>query len=83
METIDFIQEKNKFGLHVRKLREKIKSAEYPEKCISLQEITDKTSHITKKTLGNIERGQTNPKFETLLVLAQILNVSLLELIDY
>lgn len=83
MKTIDFSIEKKKLGNHVKNLRENLKSEEYKNREISQQELTDKTNLISKKTLGEIERGETNPKFETLLVLASILEVSLVKLLDY
>jgi len=36
-----------------------------------------------KKTIGQIERGEVNVQFETLLALTQVLNISLRELLDY
>ncbi|NGX82683.1 helix-turn-helix transcriptional regulator [Aequorivita sp. KMM 9714] len=83
MKTIDFSLEKKKFGKHVRKLRRRLKSIDYPNRSISQQELTDKTSNLSKKTLGEIERGETNAQFESLLVLAQILEVSFSELMNY
>lgn len=83
MDAIDFTLEKKKFGEHVRRLRERLESTDYAGRSISQQEITDKTTLITKKTLGKIERGETNPKFETLIALAKLLKVSLPELMDY
>lgn len=83
MDRIDYVEERKKFGEHVTKLREKIKSIDYPERSISQQELSDKSEDITKKTLGAIERGETNPKFETLIALAHVLNVSLKELFSY
>lgn len=83
MDIINYEKERKKFGKHVVKLRERIKSIDYPERSISQQELCDKNQGITKKTLGAIERGETNPKFETILALAKLLGVSLKELFDY
>lgn len=83
MESINFEQEKKKFGQHVRRLRQKLESTDYDGRSVSQQEITDRSSLLTKKTLGEIERGETNSKFETLLKLSKLLNVTLLELMDY
>ena len=83
MNEIDFIQERIKFGKHVLKLRRKIKSVEYQNRAISQQELADRNDYITKKTIGQIERGELNAQFETLLALAHVLNVSLKELLDY
>ena len=83
MDRINYVEERKKFGEHVTKLREKIRSVDYPDRSISQQELSDKCENITKKTLGAIERGETNPKFETLIALAYVLNVSLQELFNY
>ncbi|WP_299546942.1 helix-turn-helix transcriptional regulator [Seonamhaeicola sp.] len=83
MDKIDNDEAKKKFGKHIVKLRERVRSADYPERGISQQELSDKSDCITKKTLGAIERGETNPKFETLIALANVLGVSLKELFDF
>lgn len=83
MNEIDFTKERIKFGKHVLKLRRKIKSVEYQNRAISQQELADRSDYITKKTIGQIERGEVNAQFDTLLALAQALNVSLKELVDY
>lgn len=83
MNEIDFNEERIKFGKHVLKLRRKIKSVEYQNKSISQQELADNSDYIAKKTLGQIERGEVNFQFETLVALAQVLKVSLKELLDY
>lgn len=83
MNEIDFKEEKIKFGKHVLKLRKKIKSAEYANRSISQQELADRSDSINKKTIGQIERGETNPSFETLFALSKALNVSLKQLLDY
>tara|TARA_R110002096_G_scaffold418127_1_gene622037 strand:- start:149 stop:424 length:276 start_codon:yes stop_codon:yes gene_type:complete len=83
MDKINYEKKKIKFGKHIVKLRERIKSIDYPDRSISQQELSDKNQGITKKTLGAIERGETNPKFETILALANLLGVSLKELFDF
>ncbi|AWH86295.1 XRE family transcriptional regulator [Flavobacterium album] len=83
MENVDFITERKKFGRHILKLRKKISSKDYPGKFISQQELADRSGNITKKTIGQIERGDINPSFETLLVLAQALHISIQELFNY
>ncbi|MDL2145068.1 helix-turn-helix transcriptional regulator [Flavobacterium tructae] len=83
MNEIDFIQERIKFGKHVLNLRRKIKSVEYQNRPMSQQELADRSDYINKKTIGQIERGEVNVQFETLLALAQVLNISLKELLDY
>lgn len=83
MNEIDFITERIKLGKHILKLRRKIKSVEYQNRSISQQELADRSDYINKKTIGQIERGEVNVQFETLLALAQVLNVSLKDLLDY
>jgi transcriptional regulator with XRE-family HTH domain len=83
MNEIDFIGERIKFGKHVLKLRRKIKSVDYQNRAISQQELADRSDYVNKKTIGQIERGEVNAQFETLLALAHVLNVSLKELLDY
>ncbi|WP_157972952.1 helix-turn-helix domain-containing protein [Aureibaculum luteum] len=83
MNKIDFIKEKKIFGKHVRKLRKTIKSSEYINRNISQQELSDRSEYISKKTIGEIERGETNPSFETLLILAKVLEVDPKELFDF
>jgi len=83
MNKIDFIQERIKFGKHVLRLRRKIKSVEYENRPMSQQELADRSDYINKKTIGQIERGEVNVQFETLLALARVLNISLKELLDY
>ncbi|MBY0486110.1 MAG: helix-turn-helix domain-containing protein [Flavobacteriaceae bacterium] len=83
MDIYKIIEEKKRFGKHVLFLRRKIKSSDYPDKFISQQELSDRSDSISKKTIGEIERGETNPSFETLYVLAKALNVSLKELFNF
>lgn len=83
MNKIDFFNERIKFGKHVLKLRRKITSVEYQNRSISQQELADGSDYINKKTIGQIERGEVNVQFETLLALAQALKISLKELLDY
>ncbi|MBC9794890.1 helix-turn-helix domain-containing protein [Sinomicrobium weinanense] len=83
MKTINFIKERKKFGKHVLELRKKIKSTEYKNRSISQQELSDRSEYLSKKTIGEIERGETNPSFDTLLALTQVLDVSLRDLMEY
>lgn len=83
MDLNNFTEEKRKFGKNVIKLRERMKSSEYKNRSISQQELSDKGGCFSKKTLGEIERGDGNPTLETILALAKILEVSPKELFDY
>ncbi len=83
MNKIDFIKKKKELGKHVLKLRKGIKSSEYADRYISQQELSDRSEYLSKKTVGEIERGDTNPSFETLLALAMVLEVHPKELLDF
>lgn len=83
MNTNNIIVEKKKFGKHVIELRKKIRSSDYPDRHISQQELSDRSESLSKKTIGEIERGETNPSFETLYVLAKALKIPLKELFNY
>ena len=83
MNSMDFIKKKKKFGKHVLKLRKRIKSTEYKDRNISQQELSDRSEYVSKKTIVEIERGETNASFETLLVLAKILEVHTKEPLNF
>lgn len=83
MEDIDFREERKRFGQHILALRQKINSSDYEGRPISQQELADRSEYINKKTIGQIERGEINVKFETLLALAKVLEVELPELFKY
>jgi len=83
MDLNDFTEEKRKFGKNVVKLRERMKSSEYKNRSISQQELSDKGGYFSKKTLGEIERGDGNPTLETILALAYVLEVHPKELFDF
>lgn len=83
MNKNNIIEERKKLGKHVLELRKKIKSSDYPERYISQQELSDRSESLSKKTIGEIERGETNPSFETLYVLAKALKIPLKELFNF
>jgi len=62
------------FGVHLRKLREKYN--------ISMQTLSDE-SEISKTTIYRIENAKLNPTLSTLISLAQGLNITLVELMDF
>lgn len=62
------------FGLHLRKLRERIG--------VSQQDLAD-DSDIDKKTIQRIENGRMNPSLDVLASLAYGLNCTLVELLDF
>lgn len=83
MDIKKLAEEKQRFGKHVLQLRKTIKSSDYPDRYISQQELSDRSESLSKKTIGEIERGETNPSFETLYVLAKALNTTLKELFNF
>ncbi|MFP5438832.1 MAG: helix-turn-helix domain-containing protein [Bacteroidia bacterium] len=83
MEDIDFKEERKRFGQHILALRQEIKSTEYEGRPISQQELADRSEYINKKTIGQIERGEINVKFDTLIALAKVLEVELDKLFKY
>jgi transcriptional regulator with XRE-family HTH domain len=64
----------NKFGENLRKLR-KIKG-------FSQEELTFRAD-LSKNMVGNIERGEVNPTLTTIVTLANALEVSKAELMNY
>ena len=78
-----YIYEGLKFGKHILALRKRITNSNYPNRSISQQELSYRSEFISKKTIGEIERGRTNPEFDTLVILANALNVTLKDLFDY
>lgn len=83
MEKINFQKEREQFGKHILELRKQIKSSEYEGRYVSQQELADRSGHINKKTIGQIERGEINVKFDTLLALGKVLDVPIYKLFDY
>ncbi|PKD17740.1 XRE family transcriptional regulator [Salegentibacter salinarum] len=81
MTTKIFIKEKKALGLRIIELREKIIDPR-TNKVISQEELGLRTGHA-KKTIGEIERGNTNPTLETLLLIAKELNVTINELFQF
>lgn len=81
MSEKNFIKEKEALGLRISALREKIIDPN-TNKPISQEELGLRTGNA-KKTIGEIERGNTNPTFETLLKIARELKISINELFQY
>lgn len=66
--------EKQRLGQELRKLREKIPSADYNKDNISQQELADKSIGLTKHLIGTVERGDANPTLDKLILYAKALN---------
>ena len=81
MKNKIFYKEKEALGYRIQELRERIVNPK-TNKPISQEELGLRSGHA-KKTIGEIERGNTNPTFETLLLISKELNVSINELFDF
>lgn len=81
MNNDDFTLEKIALGIRINELRQKILNP-INKKPISQEEL-GLIANVTKKTIGEIERGETNPKLETLLMISKGLNVTIMELFNF
>ncbi|MBP2283065.1 DNA-binding XRE family transcriptional regulator [Flavobacterium sp. CG_23.5] len=81
MNNDDFTLEKIALGIRINELRQKILNP-INKKPISQEEL-GLIANVTKKTIGEIERGETNPKLETLLMICKGLNVTIKELFNF
>ena len=81
MTNDDFRLEKKALGIRIQELRQNTISSS-TEKPISQDELGLRSS-IAKKTIGEIERGETNSKLETLLMISKGLNITIKELFDF
>jgi transcriptional regulator with XRE-family HTH domain len=81
MKDYTFKNAKKALGYRIFDLRQKIINQE-TGKPISQEELGLRTG-LVKKTIGELERGNTNPEFETLLVIIRELNVSLQEFFNF
>ena len=81
MEKKSFKKEKEALGYRIKELRSKVLNPDTNE-YISQEELGLRTGHA-KKTIGEIERGNTNPTYETLLLISKELNVTMNELFNF
>ncbi len=77
MDKKRFKEENEALGYRIRELREN-----YVQEKLSQEELSYKTGNA-KKTIGEIERGNTNPTFETLLKISRELDITIKELFDF
>lgn len=77
MNVDNFKDEKEAIGYRIRELREN-----YAEGKISQEELGFRIGYA-KKTIGELERGNTNPTFETLLLISKALNKTIIELFEF
>ncbi|MFI8380416.1 helix-turn-helix domain-containing protein [Leeuwenhoekiella sp. NPDC079379] len=78
MSNESFEKEKKMLGFKISEFRQKVINPK-TQKPISQEELAYRTGHA-KKTIGEIERGNTNPTLETLLIICRELNISISEL---
>lgn len=77
MDKKRFKEENEALGYRIRELREN-----YVHEKLSQEELSYKTGNA-KKTIGEIERGNTNPTYETLLKISIELDITIKELFDF
>lgn len=81
MNDADINNAKRALGFRISELRKKVIDPK-TNKPISQEELGLRTGHA-KKTIGELERGNTNPRFDTLLLISKELNVTIKELFDF
>lgn len=81
MKDYTFTNAKKALGYRIFELRQKIINTE-TGKPISQEELGLRTG-LVKKTIGELERGNTNPEFETLLLIIRELNVTQQEFFNF
>ncbi len=81
MAELQFIKSQKALGYRIFELRKMIINTETGNP-ISQDELGLRTG-LAKKTIGEIERGNTNPEFKTLVIICRELNVTLKEFFDF
>ncbi|TQO39696.1 DNA-binding XRE family transcriptional regulator [Arenibacter algicola] len=81
MKNIDLKNEKRALGYRIAELRKTVLNPK-TRKPISQEELGFRTGHA-KKTIGELERGNTNPRYETLLMISKELNITINQLFDF
>lgn len=81
MTELIFTKSQKALGYRIFELRKKIINTETGNS-ISQDELGLRTG-LTKKTIGELERGNTNPEFKTILIICKELNVTLKEFFDF
>jgi DNA-binding XRE family transcriptional regulator len=81
MNDDNFTLEKKALGVRIQELRQKVINPS-TNNYISQEELGLR-ANIAKKTIGEIERGETNVKLETLLMISKALNVNIKELFNF
>tara|TARA_R110002050_G_scaffold125594_5_gene245364 strand:+ start:757 stop:1038 length:282 start_codon:yes stop_codon:yes gene_type:complete len=81
MSKVDHKNERKALGYRIAELRKKVINPN-TGKYISQEELSLRTGHA-KKTIGELERGNTNPRFETLLLISKELKITINQLFDF
>lgn len=81
MKDNTFSNTKKALGYRIFELRQKIINPE-TGKPISQEELGLRTG-LVKKTIGELERGNTNPEYETLFVIIRELSVTQQEFFNF
>lgn len=81
MNEQQIIKSQKALGYRITELRKRVINEE-TGKYISQDELALRAG-FSKKTIGELERGNSNPEFKTLLILCKELNVTLNILFDY
>lgn len=81
MNEVDINNAKRALGFRISELRKKITNSK-TGKPISQEELGLRTGHA-KKTIGELERGNSNPRYDTLLLICKEVDVTLKELFNF
>lgn len=81
MNKHDHKNERKALGYRIAELRKKVINPS-TGKYISQEELSLRTGHA-KKTIGELERGNTNPRYETLLLISKEFNITINQLFDF
>jgi len=81
MTESELIKSQSAIGYRIFELRKKIINTN-TDNPISQEELSLRTG-LTKKTIGELERGNTNPELKTLIIICKELSVTLREFFDF
>lgn len=81
MKNVDHKNERRALGYRIAELRQKVINPK-TGKPISQEELGLRTGHA-KKTIGELERGNTNPRYETLLLISKEFKITINQLFAF
>ena len=81
MTELELIKSQKAVGYRIFELRQNVINTKTGNP-ISQNELGLRTG-LAKKTIGELERGNTNPELKTILIICKELNVTLREFIDF